>query len=1125
MKLKPVIVMNAEEFIEMTVENARSRVEEIGLERLIEIGYFEFYYYFFNWGISRPDFQNKLSILVDHGLNLNEPICEDYREKRAPIFQVLSGYGGEKMSAIKALVNCGADINLRDNNGQTPIMVAASGKKWAGGSRDLSKPSLTKALIKLGADLSCQDSNNKFVTDLADEKSLPILVKAGAPVNIKSETALLTAVRAKDLALTIDFLQRGLKQNLSAFSCRLNFPFLETVAHSVPGLFKNGFSITDENGYSSADKNAGKEFKKLLEACDAAPTTKGGEACDEDMLPPTLRVGAWPPQRPEPTGPINVQAPPAPAPDFHFPPDLQSACEQICEIKSDKRSADKKRSDFSKFISTIEKTLTDIENTDWETQTREFIKKPIARVSKESTYSRIGKVSELLRHYQEVGFNTYYTEQLYRERDRDKGPLRINIGLGFMNTFNHFVEIKTSIATLGYADLRIWSNDEDLLKDKKFISYAEMLEIGAIFTRNVEKEINLYDIGIFETGDIKKYLDIFKFVRFKQIWRGAKKIHYCALAYRIGPSASEALQNIAKTGDEHALSCLSHLNAETLASFMAETLTLPERAKHVLAWFRLFPETAVTGLLKCSFGNDLNERHNAQQALRLLAENGSRQQIIDCALKFGQEAQAVAIEFLGYDPRADFLPKKMPKVPSYFVASAHPVPTLKSSGQALPWHAVETLVRMMLVSTCHVQTPAMREVMGACDPQSLADFALSVCVTWANNGSKKDGIGFQHALGYLGDTRSALLLAKWYKSYPFNADTEGGIEVLGVLGLHGSNTAIAGLQAIARFSKYDKAIVKAREVLEDVAFSRGLTPALLEDLAVPDLGLDTNSLISLDFGPRIFVVTLDSKLDAVLMDESGNALKALPKALKSDNAQKAKAATAQWTEFKAALKVQASDQKKRFEQAMLTRREWDGATFKEVVANHPLLSKMVRSLVWATVNGDRPGTAFRVDADGRYVTVDGAGFLLAEDARVILPHPVHLGGAVEIWLRIFAENKLTQPFLQLARKWFLEGPETENLISDRDGTKVPLGALRGLKAKGWEFEEGGAGMVWSVYKSVEGTRASINVEPGWSLSGFDYEDFGGDQAVKLSVRGSDPIAYSELVRDFLSLPVATGEEP
>jgi len=208
---------------------------------------------------------------------------------------------------------------------------------------------------------------------------------------------------------------------------------------------------------------------------------------------------------------------------------------------------------------------------------------------------------------------------------------------------------------------------------------------------------------------------------------------------------------------------------------------------------------------------------------------------------------------------------------------------------------------------------------------------------------------------------------------------------------------------------------------------------------------------------------------------------------------------------------------------MLSRREWLGATFKEVIAVHPLLSRMVRSLVWATLKDQAPETTFRIDAEGRYVAADGKELSLDNEARVTLPHPLLLGDKVETWLQIFAENKLTQPFPQLARKWFLEGPETENLISNKDGTKVPLGALRGLKAKGWEFEEGGAGMVWSVYKSDEGARASIDVEPGWSLSGFDHEDFGGDQTVKLDVSGSDPIAYSELVRDFLSLPVATGE--
>jgi hypothetical protein len=338
----------------------------------------------------------------------------------------------------------------------------------------------------------------------------------------------------------------------------------------------------------------------------------------------------------------------------------------------------------------------------------------------------------------------------------------------------------------------------------------------------------------------------------------------------------------------------------------------------------------------------------------------------------------------------------------------------------------------------------------------------------------------------------------------------------------GSNTAIAGLQAIARSSSNDESRKIAQEVLDDVARDRGLTPAMLEDLAVPDLGLDSSGQMSLDFGPRRFVVTINANIEAVLTDGDGHAQKTLPKPVKADDANKAKAATAQWKEFKTALKGQAADQKKRFEQAMLTRREWNSSTFKEIVAVHPLLSKLVRSLVWATVKGKSLDTAFRIDAEGRYVTTNGDEFTLADGVMVTLPHPLRLGDKVDNWLQIFADDKLTQPFPQLARKWFAEGPETEDLIRARDGTKVPLGSLRGLKAKGWEFEEGGAGMVWSVYKRTEGARASIDVEPGWSLSGYDFEDFGGDQTVKLDVSGSDPITYSELVREFLSLPVTVG---
>jgi ankyrin repeat protein len=591
-----------------------------------------------------------------------------------------------------------------------------------------------------------------------------------------------------------------------------------------------------------------------------------------------------------------------------------------------------------------------------------------------------------------------------------------------------------------------------------------------------------------------------------------QKSVYDLVIYRLGESAFPGIRH----GNKFSIHCLAYFDSTEVAAVMARALGCAPAQ----AWLKRFSDTAISGLLLSAFSDVQSDRSDAQQALRWLARQGLRDKIEQSAKRFGTEAQAATVIFLNQNSDGDFLPKKLPKLPAWFIASAHPAPVLKDTGKALPDHAVETLGRMMLASTCNLQVSALLDAIAACDLQSLTDFALSAYDSWVKNGAKKDGIGFLHALGYVGDARASALLIKSYKSEPFYPATSAAIEVLGAMG---TNIAISGLQAIKRFSKYEKAQAYAQEVLEDIAQARGLTPEMLEDLAVPDLGLDQDSRMSLDFGPRHFLVSLDANLDVVLSDESGNVLKALPKATKSDNAQLAKAATAQWKELKSGLRGQATDQKKRFEKAMLSRREWLGATFKEVIAVHPLLSRMVRSLVWATLKDQAPETTFRIDAEGRYVAADGKELSLDNEARVTLPHPLLLGDKVETWLQIFAENKLTQPFPQLARKWFLEGPETENLISNKDGTKVPLGALRGLKAKGWEFEEGGAGMVWSVYKSDEGARASIDVEPGWSLSGFDHEDFGGDQTVKLDVSGSDPIAYSELVRDFLSLPVATGE--
>ena len=1073
--------MNFDDFQKMSLNDLKSHITEHGLQSLNKSGIL--YHSFFGYGSWRPDFQEKLTTLIGYGLDINQPICKRWGDAKTPIFQLLSNQDGKTALSIKALVECGADINLRNDDSQTPIMVASTGRH----DGDLSKPSVVKALIKAGADLSLQDSKGNLVTDLADHKSLPALVAAGAPFNVRKSYALWAAVWGKDLELARDLLLKGLKKRLRSWELRARLPFLQTIAQTYPDLFQKGFSLEDTKR-SPAEKEAVKAFKALRDMCDATPENNPIIATNEGALPPSLHPGAWPPQKVEPTPHLSVQTPVATPPEFRFPSDLQLECDALGKLFNESKYTIAKKDNLKGIAKKINDTLDFVEKNDWNKYIHDFFGLNI-HISSDKN-DRVSWCIDLLDNlgvaaakssiYAIDKYERVFGGYLYEENEGCHG-------------LKHFREITAENKNNYSVRYRIWSNNKNLLANDKFVEYESQI------TSNFYFLIDYCSKSVYESDE-------------------ADLIWYCYRALRGAHPKSLLLSY----GNENiqALSCLSYLADHSLAGMMADNLLVVEKCRYSRRWLKTAQNEAILGLLERSFGDEEIGRIRSQQTLRLLARNGCAQSIVDCALAFGMQAKDTAIVFLGRDPNSDFLPEKIPDLPPYFVASAHPAPTLKGTGEALPLHAIETLARMILVSHCHLQTPALQEIVAACDRQSLADFSISVFDAWYRNGAKKTCIGFLYALGYLGDKAAASTVAKTYR----NAPPSLGRPLIEVLAAMGSNDAIMALQAIARSSQKGGLRRIAQQVLEDVARDRGLTPEMLEDLAVPDLDLDQDSQMSLDFGPRRFQVTLDANLGAVLTDESGNILKALPKPVKADDAHKAKAATAQWKEFKAALKGQAANQKKRFEQAMLSRREWDGATFKEVISVHPLLSRMARSLVWATLKDQVLETTFRINAEGRYVATDGKEMSLDNEARVTLPHPMLLGDKVEKWLQIFAENKLTQPFPQLARKRFVEGPETEKLIRARDGTKVPLGSLMGLKAKGWNYEEGSKGLVWSIYRSIDGGHATIDVEPGWLNRNYDIDGFGGDQTVKLDVSGSDPIAYSELVRDFLSLPVATGEE-
>lgn len=115
----------------------------------------------------------------------------------------------------KLLIDYGADINIRDNNGNTALMYALCAKENIG-KQNNAHISLVKSeysrqiklLIQAGVDVNVQNYQGQTALMLAsDEEETRILIEAGANVNLKDDlgkTALMYAENAEQTKLLLD---------------------------------------------------------------------------------------------------------------------------------------------------------------------------------------------------------------------------------------------------------------------------------------------------------------------------------------------------------------------------------------------------------------------------------------------------------------------------------------------------------------------------------------------------------------------------------------------------------------------------------------------------------------------------------------------------------------------------------------------------------------------------------------------------------------------------------------------------------------------------------------------------------------------------------------------------------
>ncbi len=586
-----------------------------------------------------------------------------------------------------------------------------------------------------------------------------------------------------------------------------------------------------------------------------------------------------------------------------------------------------------------------------------------------------------------------------------------------------------------------------------------------------------------------------------------------------------------------AVEALRRVRSPRVAPLMAEAFVrLKKRRELASEWLLADPKTAAIGLVPYAVGETKSARTYAETALRLLASRGHRGEVEEAAKAHGDEAVAATVDIVDFDPHL-VLPKKIPSIPAFFKAATFTRPLLVGRTKALPLASVEAIGTMLSFTSWDEPYPGLVDVKAACDPRSLAGFAWDLFQAWLAAGAPSKESWAFNALGFFGDDDCARKLTPLVRAWPGEAAHARAVVGLDVLAKIGTDVALMFLHGISQKVKFKGLQEKAREKIDQIAEARGLSAEELADRLVPDLGLDEEGTMWLDFGPRKFKVVFDETLKPAVLDEAQKRLPDLPKPKQGDDAEKAKAATETWKTLKKDAKTIAQGQLLRLELAMCSERRWSTEAFRMFLLEHPLLVHLVRRLVWATYDeGGKLAGLFRVAEDSSFANGDDEPFELAAEATVGIAHRLEIGDELAAkWGQIFGDYEILQPFEQLARgiAVMTDAERKAKTLDTVKGLKVPTGKVLGLDARGWRRgppQDGGA-VCW-YEKHVQGDiTVSLDLDPGiytgmisespeQTLGSVTISRGGGGWYAndkQLPFGELSAIVYSELVRDLESL--------
>lgn len=273
----------------------------------------------------------------------------------------------------------------------------------------------------------------------------------------------------------------------------------------------------------------------------------------------------------------------------------------------------------------------------------------------------------------------------------------------------------------------------------------------------------------------------------------------------------------------------------------------------------------------------------------------------------------------------------------------------------------------------------------------------------------------------------------------------------------GEPRAAAELFRLKEKIKYPSARKVIESRLGELAVKTGQTVEAMEDVSLPDFGLDQASTLHFSFGDaRAELRLLATETSQHWFGSGGKPLKSVP--------AEAKTRAGELAAFKLAAKeieTARAAQVLRLEQSWIEQRNWTFADWQEHFLRHPLRRPIVESLIW------RIGDQAAMPQDGELRDIDGRFLDPPADAVVRLWHPLDSQPeAVLAWRRRIMDLGLTQPIKQAHREIYVltDAERQTGVYSNRFAAHIlRQHQFRALcQARGWKYDLMGGWDGWNI---------------------------------------------------------------